>query len=138
MKNYKSLIIPSFALFISIYGICANASYMQDAKISIEKGEVKKAKIHLKNQLKENPQDSEARYLLGMIYLQNNSVLAAEKELQRAHKLNPDDTQKRLSYARILLNSQQYERIPSLLKQPLKGKKLEDSNSAALDILLLV
>jgi len=125
MTKYKSLIIPSLALFISIYGTTSFASYMQDAKISIEKGEVKKAKIHLKNQLKSDPKDAEARYLLGMIYLQSDNMLAAEKELQRANKLAPEDTQKRLSYAQILLNSLQFEKIPTLLNKPIENKDHE-------------
>jgi len=125
MKKYKSIIIPSLALFISIYGTISFASYMQDAKLSIQNGELKEAKIHLKNQLKENPSDAEARYLLGEIYLQSGKISSAEKELKKAYELNPEDVQKRLSYAQILLNSRQYKKIPPLLAKPINNTRQE-------------
>jgi len=59
-------------------------SLTEDARQYQQKGDVKAAIIQLKNALQKNPNDAEARYALGMIYLQTGDSLSAQKELEKA------------------------------------------------------
>jgi len=64
--------------------------YVRDARAYIEAGEPSAAIIQLKNALRENPDDPEARYLLGSIYVSVGDSVNAEKELTRARDLGYD------------------------------------------------
>ena len=50
----------------------------------IATSEYDSAVIELKNALQKDNQSSEARWLLGKVYLESGDVLSAEKELQRS------------------------------------------------------
>ncbi|RDE24790.1 PEP-CTERM system TPR-repeat protein PrsT [Motiliproteus coralliicola] len=65
----------------------ADTQALQQAKESQAKGDLKSAIIHLKNTLQDNPDNGEARYLLGSIYVERGHWAGAEKELLRALQL---------------------------------------------------
>jgi putative PEP-CTERM system TPR-repeat lipoprotein len=58
-----------------------------DARNYQQKGDNKAAIIQLKNSLQQNPNDPEARYLLGTIYNKTGDLQSAEKELRKALSL---------------------------------------------------
>ena len=58
--------------------------HLQQAKQFHEKNQWRAAMIELKNALQKNPQNLEARQLLGMLYLDMGEGAPAEKELRRA------------------------------------------------------
>ena len=58
-----------------------------DARNYQEKGDNNAAIIQLKNALQSNPDNSEARYLLGTIYNKTGDFQSAEKELRKALSL---------------------------------------------------
>jgi putative PEP-CTERM system TPR-repeat lipoprotein len=66
------------------------AKLMADAKRYEEKGDHKAAIIQLKNALQQNPDNSEARFLLGAIYNKTGDFQSAEKELRKALSLGLD------------------------------------------------
>lgn len=61
--------------------------YIQRAKNFEDKGDLKASVIELKNALQKNPDNPQARLLLGEIYLKSGRGAEAEKELSKAAKL---------------------------------------------------
>jgi len=88
--------------------------YMSNAKHHYKKGNYPTAIIHLKNQLKNDPEYAQARYLLGDIYFKTKKFKFAEKELDNAYQLKPDNDKYRLAYARILLLNQNFKKATAL------------------------
>ncbi len=64
-----------------------DVEYVERAKDYQDKGDLRASVIDLKNALRKNPENLEARWLLGSIYVELGNGPAAEKELQRAHEL---------------------------------------------------
>lgn len=62
-------------------------SLLSDARQYQSKGDYKSAIIQLKNALQKSPDNAEARYLLGAIYVGIGDMKSAEKELRRALSL---------------------------------------------------
>lgn len=60
--------------------------YLQKAKALYERSELKAADIELKNALKINPKNAEARWLLGKLYIALSDGSAAQIELDKALK----------------------------------------------------
>ena len=58
--------------------------YIESAKSLSASGDTKSYAIELKNALQRNPQNSEARFLLGQYYADNQLGAPAEKELEKA------------------------------------------------------
>ncbi len=115
--------------FVSVISACAgemsDAEHVEKAQENLSKGELKPAVIELKNALGRNPQNPEARFLLGKIYLKLGSAPAAEKELLRARELGADDNKVLPILGRALFTQGKGE---DLLALPLD--KLDDSNRA--------
>lgn len=85
--NKKSKIVVS-ALLLATLASCSDskssAEYIAEAKVSFQNGENSTAIIALKNVLKTDENNLEARFLLGAVYAQQGLWLNAEKELRRA------------------------------------------------------
>src|ERR1700722_3376558 len=64
--------------------------YLDDARKSIEKRDLKSAVIQLKNAVQADPDNGAARYQLGLVELQLGDLLSAEKEFRSALDLNFD------------------------------------------------
>lgn len=94
-----------------------SADYINDAKHYLEKGDFDAAMIQLKNQLKQNPADAQARYLLGTIYLEKENIKGAEKELQKAYELDKQNEKIQLEYANVLLIKKEYQEVKTFLAQ---------------------
>jgi len=101
MKVYSKSSSAFGALFLSLVilaGISGQAwaadppdwQSVQQAKDYRDAGKLDAAVIEFKNALQENPENIEARLLLGQTYLQMNKAPEAEKELRRARQLGLD------------------------------------------------
>lgn len=71
---------------------CSNTSlssneYVDKAKQALDKGKYRESIIQLRNALEGNPKNTEARWLLGEVYLDLGEFASAEKELRRAQNL---------------------------------------------------
>lgn len=91
------------------------ATLLNEAKTQYDNGEFSTATISLKNILQKNPEQAEARYLLGAIYLNKDQFLAAEKEFRRAISQNPEHEEALLALAKAQLSLNKFEKVLSTL-----------------------
>ncbi len=100
-------------LLMSLLAGCGKAddpaALIAEARQYQKKGDTKAAVIQLKNALQKNPEDAEARFLLGMIYIDTGDALSAEKELRKAATLGvtPDRVMPPLGKALMALGKYQ-------------------------------
>lgn len=87
------------------------AKLMTDAKRYEESGDHKSAIIQLKNVLQQNPDNPEARYLLGAIYNKTGDYQSAEKELRKALSLGMDAGKVLPELGQTLLRLGAYQQI---------------------------
>jgi len=110
------LLRMTLVFFITTFsGFCSAADYVNEARQYINDGKYRSAIIQLKNQLKNEPKDAEARYLLGKIYLQQSQFESADKELSKAVKLKPDNVSYKLAYSQSLLIANKFKDAVTLL-----------------------
>ncbi|MEZ5935058.1 MAG: PEP-CTERM system TPR-repeat protein PrsT [Alphaproteobacteria bacterium] len=91
-----------------------SAGYVDDAMKRLQQNDAKAAVIQLKNALRENPANAEARRLLGEIYLEQGRFPDAAKELQRAYDATPT-TDITVLLARALLGQNQGDDVLALI-----------------------
>tara|TARA_R110002095_G_scaffold144332_3_gene124799 strand:+ start:1521 stop:4172 length:2652 start_codon:yes stop_codon:yes gene_type:complete len=89
--NLLSLSLFLSVLFSMTAPFAQAVNLYQDALQYQQQGEPKAAIIQLKNLLREEPDNSQARLLLGTLYLQTGQYQGAEKELNRAKQLDSKD-----------------------------------------------
>ena len=103
------------AVFISA---CSENTTSQEhvvkAKFALEKNELSTSEIELKNALKVDGENAEARFLLGQLYLSQGNSLVAVKELERAYSLSYDANKVVPLLARAYFLAESYEDISSL------------------------
>jgi len=77
--------------------------HLRDVRDYLTQGQLRSAIIELKNVLQSNPDDVEARFLLGKAYLDANNNAAAESQLRKAKALGleSDELELMLAYARL-------------------------------------
>jgi putative PEP-CTERM system TPR-repeat lipoprotein len=94
---------------------------VQRAKDFESKGDLKASVIELKNALQKSPDDAQARWLLGLIYLKQNQGSDAETQLNRAVQLGISPESVRIPLARAWLLKDDYNQV--LEKLQLTGKE---------------
>lgn len=75
----QTLSMPAFAVDVK-----QSTTYLEQAKKFLARGDERAARIELLNSLKANPNNVDARLLLAQLYLDNNSGLAAQTEIEAA------------------------------------------------------
>lgn len=88
-----------------------------EAKQLQQKGDTKAAIIQLKNALQKNPDNAEARYLLGTIYNQTGDSKSAEKELRKALELGISPAKVLPGLGNSLLAQGQFQQVLDETKQ---------------------
>ncbi len=84
---------------------------MAEAKAYEQKGDTKAAVIQLKNVLQRNNKNAEARYQLGLLYMQGGDVGSAEKEFREALNEKYDPVAVLPLLARCLFQQAQFEKL---------------------------
>lgn len=110
-----SLTRAAFALLCVLAGSCAqdktDLDHVRQAKQFQQHDQWRAAMIELKNALQKNPQNLEARQLLGQLYLDIGEGAAAEKELRRAAESSGAAAAFSASIARAMLLQARYEKL---------------------------
>ncbi len=87
-----------------------------------QKGDIKAAIIQLKNALQKNPDNSEARFLLGEIYSKTGDTKSAEKELRKALSLGMSPAKVLPDLGKALLAEGQFQQVLDETKQVAEEK----------------
>ncbi|MEQ1600220.1 MAG: PEP-CTERM system TPR-repeat protein PrsT [Methylophilaceae bacterium] len=122
-KPMKTIaVLTGLALLMGGVTSCGKAETSQklvlEAKQYQQKGDNKAAVIQLKNALQKNPDDAEARYLLGTIYNQIGDVQSAEKELRRALTLGVDAAKILPELGKALVTQGEFQKVLDEVKLP--------------------
>ncbi len=132
IKNVLTLALV--AALIGGLGGCGQGkdvpTLIADARQHQQKGDNKAAIIQLKNALQKNPDDAEARYLLGTIYNKTGDLQSAEKELRRARSLGMSPAKVLPDLGQTLLNLGQFQQVLEETQQ-----LSSDKNSAEISAL---
>lgn len=116
MTQHPLVLALALASFLTLQACDSTASlteqeHIQRAKDFEDEGNLSGGVIELKNALQKNPNSTQARLLLGQIYLKNGRGAEAEKELSRAQQLgaNREAIQPQLGEAMLLMGD--YQRV---------------------------
>ncbi|WP_299616411.1 XrtA/PEP-CTERM system TPR-repeat protein PrsT [Pelagibius sp.] len=90
-----------------------STSFLERAQQYYEEGDLASAAVELKNALQREPDNAEARFLLGKVLWQLNDVSAAEKELQRAEELGYGGEELNLLLAQTRLKLRRFQDVVS-------------------------
>lgn len=121
LKNTIVLIIIGI-LFACGVGM-AESQYVSKAQKYIAEGKFKAGLIELKNALQENPDNTQARLLLGKLYLDTGNLPSAEKELSRASELGAMDETVLPLMGKALLFQGKFDEIQSLSLSNLTARR---------------
>ncbi|MFT4517688.1 MAG: putative PEP-CTERM system TPR-repeat lipoprotein [Halioglobus sp.] len=111
-----SLASVFLAIFLAL-GVAActdsktTEEHIQYAKDFREKGNLDAAVVELKNALRQSPQNAEARWLRGSIYLSTSDGAGAEKELERAVELGMDANEVAVSLMQAKLLQSKFQEV---------------------------
>jgi putative PEP-CTERM system TPR-repeat lipoprotein len=110
--RFRRLLVAASLLLAATGGQADDpAELIAEAQGFIANGEYKSATIQLKNALRGDPTNIEARVLLGSLYLREADGPAAAKEYRRARDLGAAPAQWLLGYARALVLQREFGRL---------------------------
>ncbi|MES2537875.1 MAG: XrtA/PEP-CTERM system TPR-repeat protein PrsT [Pseudomonadota bacterium] len=130
----KVAIISEVILLSVVLAACSKTQtsegLISEAKAYQQKGDTKAAIIQLKNALQKNPDDAQARFLLGSIYAETGEVQSAEKELRKAMSLGISADLTKPLLAKVLVDMGQFQKILDEIK-PMPGSPLNAQIASA-------
>jgi len=92
----------------------SSSEYISRAQSYLDKGEYKAALIELKNALQKDPDNTQARFLTGQLYLTLGDGATAEKELRRASELGMGEETIQTPMARAYLMQGNFQAVSDL------------------------
>jgi putative PEP-CTERM system TPR-repeat lipoprotein len=124
----KKLFVIAFTLILSACDAGQSSqAYVQSARDYLNQGEVAEAEIELKNALRTDGENTEARFLLGGSYFDKGELLAARKELMLALSA-PQASEKVMPIlAKVYLGLSEHEALMEL-----RGSNLSASSHATI------
>ncbi|OAN11355.1 hypothetical protein A3K86_20620 [Photobacterium jeanii] len=116
-KTFKRVALASFiSLTLAACNDKSGEDYIQQAQTYIDDQNLSAAVIELKNAIKQAPKDSQARQMLGEIYLARGNFASAEKELEKAIRLKGDSDVLTPMLAQALLAQEKTEAVIDLVE----------------------
>ncbi|MDB5771164.1 MAG: hypothetical protein JWM42_1538 [Burkholderia sp.] len=116
-KVFRVGMLSGLIAIVLAAGGCGNRqsaeALISEAKAFREKGDNNSAIIQLKNALQKNPDDAQARYLLGATYVDTGDPVSAEKELRKALSLGMNEPNLATSLGKALYMLGQYQKALS-------------------------
>ncbi|MEO0410710.1 MAG: XrtA/PEP-CTERM system TPR-repeat protein PrsT [Pseudomonadota bacterium] len=91
-------------------------TFVESARAQYEKGDMRATQIELKNALKADPNNVDARLFLAEIYLDGNNGLAAQPEIEAARAAGASVNETRLEMGKAYLYQRQWDRALSELR----------------------
>ena len=123
INRKRTTVIIIFGTILFMGGVTAcgktqtSETLITEAKQYQQKGDNKAAIIQLKNALQKNPDDVEARFLLGTIYNEIADSQSAEKELRKALSLGMSSTKVSPNLGKTLLMQGKFQMVLDEIKQ---------------------
>ena len=123
INRKRTTVIIIFGTILFMGGVTAcgktqtSETLITEAKQYQQKGDNKAAIIQLKNALQKNPDDVEARYLLGTIYNETADSQSAEKELRKALSLGMSSDKVSPDLGKTLLMQGKFQMVLDEIKQ---------------------
>lgn len=114
MKVFAVIFLLALLTGCDNFGSITDSEYVNKAQGYLDKGEIKAATIELKNALTQNPENAQARLLLGNLYLDTGNMPGAEKELHKARELGVSDESVLPLLASAYLAQGKYEDVQNL------------------------
>ena len=109
--------LTAFTLLLLACGIGENDSEnVLAAKEYLAQDQIREAALELRNALQKNPENAEARFLLGQIQLDVGDIASAEKEFRRAAEFAWNAEEVNLALARTLLLQQKYNELLKMIE----------------------
>lgn len=119
LRRHKMLCVALISIVVTACNPDkTDIEYIEQAKLYRDSGELAKSGIELKNALRVNPENSEARRLLGMLYLVIGNGEGAEKELRRALELKISYQAVALPILQAVYMQRDYKRMLQQIKMP--------------------
>ena len=119
-------LLAASAIALSPQAFAANPEsegYFQDAQRALKDGKVNEAVIHLKNAVRTDPGNAEARFLLGQYNMQRGDIAGAEKEFREARKGGVEDERILMPMAQVYLQQGKAdELLAEIAVEKLSGK----------------
>lgn len=122
--QYKTQIQPRRVLIILLLSLSAlvacsgpdDRQMVQTAKNYLGEQKIREASIELRDALRKNPNNAEARYLLGQIDLDIGDSEAAEKEFRRAREAGWQEEEAQIGLARALIHVHKFQDLLDNIK----------------------
>lgn len=96
------------------------ASFVERAQQLFDEGDLIAANVELKNALQRDPNNAEARFLLGKIHLRLGDARSAEKEFVRARDLGLSSQELDLMLAYAQLGQQEFDAVVSGINEEIR------------------
>lgn len=114
-KRASAAMISGAIVLMASLGACSKTQttekFLTEARQYQQKGDNKAAVIQLKNALQKDPENKDARYMLGGIYNEMGDPLSAEKELRKAVSLGLGAATVLPGLAKALLTQGQFQKV---------------------------
>jgi cellulose synthase operon protein C len=120
--------------FLGVLAVCAAAAwplsgqaadYLANARLALQKGDLRAAQVQLLNAVKADPQNAEARFLLARVQFDLGDAVAAEQEVRSARDRGYDPHKTLALLSQAMLQQSKFQAMLDEFKPDGKDKQLD-------------